>query len=91
MMSLVSRFHKWCRNLRREPEANYYNIAGFLFSYVENNKGSTRSISLVLGLLKRYFKLESLNWLSESDGYKVQLFILELKYRVRQFQFKRSR
>jgi hypothetical protein len=35
----------------------------------------------VLGLLKRYFKLESLSWLSESDSYKVQLFISELKYR----------
>jgi hypothetical protein len=82
MISLVERFHKWCkRNHKENLEANYNNIAGFILSNVEVNKGSTRSVSLVLGLLKRYFKLESLSWLSESDSYKVQLFISELKYR----------
>lgn len=81
MASLALRFHKWCKNHKCEPVANYNNIAGFLFCYVEKNNGSTRSVSLVLGLLKRYFKIESLNWLSDSDSYKVQLFVLELKYR----------
>jgi hypothetical protein len=81
MISLVSRFYKWCNQYQQNSDATYSNIAGFLFSYVESNKGSTRSVSLVLGLLKRYFRLEGLNWLNESDSYKVQLFISELKYR----------
>lgn len=81
MISIVSRYHDWCRVNQYGQEADYNNIAGFLISYVLINKGSTRSIHLVLGLLKRYFKLESKSWLTESDSYTIQLFVSELKYR----------
>jgi hypothetical protein len=81
MTSMVIRYQKWCSQHRYSPKANYNNIAGFLVNYVMSNKGSTRSVHLVLGLLKRYFKLEGLDWLTESENYKVQLLVSELKFR----------
>jgi hypothetical protein len=81
MLGMGIRYQKWCREHKYSFEASYNNIGGFLLSYVLNNKGSTRSVSLVLGLLKRFFKIEGLNWLTESESYKVQLLISELKFR----------
>jgi hypothetical protein len=69
MTVMASRYHKWCEQHQFCQEANYNNVAAFLLSYVLNNKGSTRSVHLILGLLKRYFKLKGKSWLTKSESY----------------------
>jgi hypothetical protein len=44
-----------------------------MVNYVEQNKGSTRSVDLVLSYFKRYCRLEGKEYLSDTDSYKLKL------------------
>jgi hypothetical protein len=52
----------------------------FVVDYVEKNKGSTRSVDLVIGYFKRFCKLENVEFLCERDSYKLKLLVQQLKF-----------
>jgi hypothetical protein len=48
---------------------------------VQRNNGSTRSIDLLIGYLKRYAQWQGLSWLNKSEEYRLKLIVNELKYK----------
>jgi hypothetical protein len=81
MCSMINRFKQWCyeQNMSSYPMV-YDTIGKFLVEYVEKNKGSTKSIDLILGYFRRFCRLENLVFLSDTDSYKLELLVKHLKF-----------
>jgi hypothetical protein len=81
MLSTVNKYNAWCKtNTLEKSFINHNTVAGFLIEHVNRNEGSTRSVDLLIGYLKRHAKLQDIAWLSSTEEYKLKLVVSELKY-----------
>jgi hypothetical protein len=81
MLSMLTRYESWCQNQQFIPYPLTYEVVGkFVVNFVEKNKGSTRSIDAVVGYFRRFCKLEGVVFLSETDTYKLELLVKQLKF-----------
>lgn len=74
------RYEEWCSKEGVECyPLSEHSVAGYLFQYVEENKGSTRSVGNVKSNLKRYCEDKGVVWLSDKESRRVNELIRELK------------
>lgn len=81
MSAMLTRFESWCDVNHLTPYPLIFESLGkFMVNYVEQNKGSTRSVDLVLSYFKRYCRLEGKEYLSDTDSYKLKLLVRQLQF-----------
>lgn len=73
-------FKEWCIRQGIPFGLNYDNVAGFLCSFVEKMKGSTKSIRNMLSALRTYERKCGRHWISDQDQYKLERFVRQLEY-----------
>lgn len=75
------RYQAWCHQRRLSAwPPTHSNLAGFLCHYVEENRGSTRSVRNVVSQLRVHARRLAHPWMSEQDSYKVRRTIAALEH-----------
>lgn len=81
VVSIFQKYLSWCRDrgLAGLP-ATYHTVAGYIVVYVTNHGNSTKSVSSIISALKVHSHMIGVEWLSDSDKYKLASVVKNLEY-----------